>query len=360
MIIPESLKMPKPLIRYTKEEIKLDFFKKRIQEVSLLIQGRKEVKLTLAICLWLQVGSPKDLRELKQSVNKFESRYIPIIDLKKHLELLNEKINYPYLPEGLFEYFNRELLQITEPQSAEYIQIKPHIAKLAIQISLYLNSPIEDPWKFIEDVFVVPRPFISIQEQVSKDLALWSSGQFESLPSKIQDVIKLLFSMFEYFSLKFSGIREHFLKIASLLFWSTRLEPVYSLEVYELLTEMFGSHKLDTRSSQLYESGKDNELINCEKKGKNKNRAIIYFGLRPGAEWIITGFFPDRRLIIQQQAIAISFLRYSKAILTRPWTINSMNFNYLLDIWFRSFLYSDNLDQMVYEKAREHRRKIEE
>ena len=30
-----------------------------------------------------------------------------------------------------------------------------------------------------------------------------------------------------------------------------------------------------------------------------------------------------------------------------------------MDIWFRSFLYSDNLDQMVFEKAEEHRRKLQ-
>lgn len=360
-IIPEVLKMPKPLERYTKEELHLDFYRERIVEVSRLIQGRREVKLFLVLCLWQQVGQPKNIPELKNIVTHFdedENEPIMISDLKNNLEFFNEKINYSYLPHELFEYYNREFVKIEEASGAEYVCLKPHIAKLIIQIALYLNNPLENPWKFIQDVFVIPKPFDTIQEMVEKNLHLsdsLSSSQF----SDSEEVIKLFISLFEYFSIKFSGIQEHFLKISATLFWLTRLDPVYSLEIYELLTEMFGEHKLDTRSSQLYEAGQEeNELIIAEKKGKNKNRAIIYFGLKPGAEWIISAFFPDRRLVIQQQAIAISFLRYSHNLLITPWKINPMTFNYLMDIWFRSFLYSNNLDQMVYEKAKEHRRKL--
>ena len=121
---------------------------------------------------------------------------------------------------------------------------------------------------------------------------------------------------------------------------------------------MFGEHKLNSRSSQLCDKCNCNDLIICGKKVGSKNRSAIYFQLAPGAEWIIANLFPDKKLIIQQQAVAIAFLRYSKQILTSPWTINPMNFNYLMDIWFKSFLYSDNLDQIVYEKARELRREV--
>lgn len=351
--------MPKPMERYTKEEIKLDFFRERIEQITLLIQGRREIKLLLTVLIWLQVGKPQRLKDLRAAATHFETvgiAHIPMVDLKRYLELLGEKINYSYLPEGLLDYYSRDLSPTNEAQNAEYIAVKPHMAKLTIQISLYLNTPIDYSWNFLREIFVIPQPFISVQETVQQNLTLADS--LSSLNVDSQNIIKLIYSLFEYLSTKFSGIQEHFLKISATLFWLTRLSPVYSLEIYELLTEMFGEHKLETRSSQLYESGKDNELISCEKKGKNKNRAIIYFGLRPGAEWIISGFFPDRRLLIQQQAIAISFLRYSEQLLVRPWTINPMSFNYLLDIWFRSFLYSDNLDQMVYEKAREHRRHI--
>ena len=37
--LPKSLKMPKPLERYTKEELDLNFYRERIIEVSRLIQG---------------------------------------------------------------------------------------------------------------------------------------------------------------------------------------------------------------------------------------------------------------------------------------------------------------------------------
>ena len=358
--IPESLRMPKPLERYTKEEIQLDFFKKRISEISNLIQGRREVKLFITLCIWMQIGKPKDLSELKRIISNFDEdklESIQISDLKSKLEIFGEKINHQYLPKELFEFYGKNFERIFEPQSAEYFLVKPYYAKLVIQISLNLNTPLDNPWKFLTDIFEIPKPFESIQEMVEKNLhladSLLSFGQSA-------EILKLFISFFEFLAIKFSGIQEHFLKISATLFWLTRLEPVYSLEIYELLTDIFGEHKLETRSSQLFDSGQDNnDLIIAEKKGKNKNRAIIYFGLRPGAEWIIAAFFPDRRLIIQQQAIAISFLRYSKDLLVSPWKINPITFNYLMDIWFRSFLYSDNLDQMVYEKAEEHRRRLE-
>ena len=356
-LIPTSLKMPKPLKRYTKEIIDLNFFRNRINEVINLIHGRKEIKLLLTFCLWLQIGRPESIRELKSRVQNVEnSQYVYVLDLKKQLDLLNEKINYQYFP-NIIELYDKEFNKTKNPQKAEYIQISKNIAKLAIEISIYLDSPIDDPWKFIEDIFTVPRPFTSVQEDVNKNLSLGKLEKFDSLTDGSLEIIKLFYSMFEYFSFKFAGIQEHFLRISATLFWCTRLEPVYSLEIYELLTEMFGEHKLESRSSQLYESSLGNDLIYCEKKGKNKNRAIIYFALQSGAEWIITSFFPGKyRLIIQQQAMTISFLRYSEDLLIRPWTINPMKFNYLMDIWFRSFLYSDNLDQLVFEKAREHRR----
>ena len=358
--IPESLRMPKPLERYTKEEIQLDFFKKRISEISNLIQGRREVKLFITLCIWIQIGKPKNLSELKRIISNFDEdklESIQISDLKSKLEIFGEKINHQYLPKELFEFYGKNFERIFEPQSAEYFLVKPYYAKLVIQISLNLNTPLDNPWKFLTDIFEIPKPFESIQEMVEKNLhladSLLSFGQSA-------EILKLFISFFEFLAIKFSGIQEHFLKISATLFWLTRLEPVYSLEIYELLTDIFGEHKLETRSSQLFDSGQDNnDLIIAEKKGKNKNRAIIYFGLRPGAEWIIAAFFPDRRLIIQQQAIAISFLRYSKDLLVSPWKINPITFNYLMDIWFRSFLYSDNLDQMVYEKAEEHRRRLE-
>lgn len=357
--IPSSLKMPKPLERYTKEEIDLEFFKKRITEISTLIQGRREVKLFITLCIWMQIGQPTDLNQLRKVIanyNEDSLEPIQISDLKTKLEFFGEKINHQYLPNEMFEYYNRTFERITEPQLAEYFLVKPYYAKLVIQISLYLNNPNPTPDRFLTHIFEIPKPFESIQEMVEKNLHLADS----LLSFEGAEVIKLFISFFEYLAIKFSGIQEHFLKISATLFWMTRLEPVYSLEIYELLTDMFGEHKLETRSSQLYDSGQDNnDLIIAEKKGKNKNRAIIYFGLRPGAEWIIAAFFPDRRLIIQQQAIAISFLRYAKDLLVSPWKIDPMTFNYLMDIWFRSFLYSDNLDQMVYEKAEEHRRKPE-
>ena len=357
--IPSVLKMPKPMERFTKEEIQLDFFKNRIYEIGTLIQGRREVKLFIILCLWMQIGQPKDLPELKKIVANFnEDKLEPIQlqDLKAKLEIFGEKINHQYLPRELFEFYNRNFERIEEPQPAEYFLVKPYYAKLVIQISLNLNNPLESPWKFLNDIFEIPKPFESIQEMVEKNLHL--ADAFISFESA--EILKLFISFFEYLAIKFSGIQEHFLKISATLFWLTRLEPVYSLEIYELLTDMFGEHKLETRSSQLFDSGQDNnDLIVAEKKGKNKNRAIIYFGLRPGAEWIISAFFPDRRLIIQQQAIAISFLRYSRDLLVSPWKINPITFNYLMDIWFRSFLYSDNLDQMVFEKAEEHRRHLD-
>ena len=144
------------------------------------------------------------------------------------------------------------------------------------------------------------------------------------------------------------------MKIAATLYWTTTVNPVYSLEVYELLTEMFGEHKLETRSTHLFDAGRDNDLILCERKGKKKNRSIIYFTLYEGAEWIIAGLFPENKLIIMQQAIAISFLRFSTSFMIRPWEISAIDFNYLLDIWFRSFLYTNNLDAVVYQKAKEH------
>ena len=357
--IPHSLKMPKPLERYTKEEIELDFFKKRISEISNLIQGRREVKLFITLCIWMQIGQPKDLNDLKRFITNFDDdklESIQISDLKSKLEIFGEKINHQYLPRELFEFYGKNFERINEPQSAEYFLVKPYYAKLVIQISLNLNSPLDNPWKFLNDIFEIPRPFESIQEMVEKNLHLADS--LLSFGSSAE-ILKLFISFFEFLAIKFSGIQEHFLKISATLFWLTRLEPVYSLEIYELLTDIFGEHKLETRSSQLYDSGQNNnDLIIAEKKGKNKNRAIIYFGLRPGAEWIIAAFFPDRRLIIQQQAIAISFLRYSKDLLISPWKINPITFNYLMDIWFRSFLYSDNLDQTVYEKAEQHRRRL--
>jgi hypothetical protein len=76
--------------------------------------------------------------------------------------------------------------------------------------------------------------------------------------------------------------------------------------------------------------------------------------LNIGAEWLIAGLFPDAKLIMLQQAIAISFLRYSESFLTHPWDIPPIEFNYLLDIWLRSFLYTNNLDIVVYQKAKEH------
>ena len=353
MEIPESLKMPKPLERYTKEELNLSFFKRRIIGVSQLIQGRREVKLTLCLILWQQIGRPLTINELKNIVHHFGDDYtepLLLYDIKESLEkLFNEKINYNYLPHDLLEYYDRQFMPISEPQTAEFISIKPEIAKLIIQIALYLKNPLDAPWKFIEDIFIIPKPLDSLESKIKLNFDF----------SDLSEALLLLISLFEFFSTKFSGIQEHFLKIAATLFWLTRLEPAYSLEIYELLTEMIGEHKLDTRSSQLYDAGHEgNELIIAEKKGKNKNRAIIYFGLKSGAEWIISAFFPDQRLVIQQQAIAISFLRYSQQLLIQPWKINPMAFNYLMDIWFRSFLYSDNLDQMVYEKAKEHRRRL--
>lgn len=353
--------MPKPLVKYTREEISREFFTRRIEEVTYLIQRRREIRLFLAFCLWLQANRPETLKELKYSVQTIESssQKVNINDLKYYLDLINEKINFQYLPNEILEFFNHYSNKTSDYPSAEFIIINKNLAKLAVQIVLYLNSPIDPAWEFIEDIFIIPRPFSILKRHSNNNSDLWNTERFEFLSKGAREIIKLIYYMFEYFSRKFSGIQEHFLRMSATLFWCTRPDPVYSLEIYELLTEMFGEHRLITRSSQLCDRCNGNDLIICEKKGGTKHRSAIYFGLSPGAEWIIAGFFPDQRLIIQQQAVAISFLRYSKQILTCPWTINPMNFNYLMDIWFRSFLYSDNLDQIVYEKARQLRRKIE-
>jgi hypothetical protein len=353
--------MPKPLVKFAKEKISREFFCQRIDEITKLIQRRREIRLLLTFCVWLQANRPETLKELKKSAQHLDrnSQQVSINDLKYYLDLVDEKINFQNLPNDILKFYNHYSNQIKDGQSAEYIQINKKMAKLILQIVLYLNSPIDPPWDFIEEIFVIPRPFTSLYRHSDYNNGFWYSERFDFLTKGAQDVIKLIYSMFEYFSLSFSGIQEHFLLMSASLFWCTRPESVYSLEIYELLGEMFGAHKLYTRSTQLYENSSNNDLIKCEKKGRNKNRSIIYFGLRPGAEWIITGFFPDQRLIMQQQAVAISFLRYSKQILTCPWTINPMNFNYLMDIWFRSFLYSDNLDQIVFEKARQLKRNID-
>jgi hypothetical protein len=307
ILIPKYLKMPKPLVRYTREEISREFFSSRIDEVTLLIQRRREIRLFLTFCLWLQAKRPETLKELKYSVQTLEksSQKVSVNDLKYYLDLINEKINFQHLPTEILEFYNHYSNVTNDYQSAEYIQINKNIAKLAVQIVLYLDSPIDPAWEFIEDIFVIPRPFLSLKRYSNSNLDLWISERFEFLTKGAREIIKLIYNMFEYFSIKFSGVQEHFLRMSATLFWCTRPEPVYSLEIYELLTEMFGEHKLTTRSSQLCDRCNGNDLINCEKKGGTKNRSAIYFGLSPGAEWIIAGFFPDQRLIIQQQFIVL-------------------------------------------------------
>lgn len=360
ILIPKYLKMPKPQVKYSREKISKEFFSNRINEITHLIQSRRDVKLFLTFCIWLQANKPKNINELNRSVNNFEkeSKKACIKDLKYFLDLVDEKLNVQQLPMDILEFFDSGDTRVKDPGTSYFVQVNKQIAKLTIQIVLNLEKPIDPAWDFIEEIFPIPRPSITQPKKLNDSLDPWVIGRFEILDKYSQEMIKLIYNMFEYFSNEFSGIHEHFLRMATTLFWCTRPESVYSLEMYGLLTEMFGEHKLNTRSSQLCDKCNCNELITCEKKIGSKNRSSIYFMLSPGAEWIIVNFFPDNRDLIQQQAVAISFLRYSKQILTCPWTINPMNFNYLMDIWFKSFLYSDNLDQIVYEKARELRREI--
>ena len=351
--------MPKPLVKYSRERLDLDFFVKRIQDITLLIQNRRDVRLLFTFCVWVQVGRPENLEELKSSLN-IDKRFhkVSIKDLKQYMDFINEKINMQQLPSNILEFYNSSYTKTKDIQSAQFVQINNELAKLIIQIVLHLDDPIDPEFEFIEDIFIIPKPFSTSNKYFNNNSDLWSSESFEKLSKSSQNIIKSIYSLLTYFADKFSGAQEHFLRISATLFWCTKPEPIYSLEIFGLLTEMFGNHKLNTRSSQLCDKCNTNVLITCEKKGGTKNRSAIYFRLSTGAEWIITNLFPDKKLIIQQQAVAISFLRYSKQILTCPWTINPMNFNYLMDIWFRSFLYGDNLDEIVYEKARELRRHI--
>ena len=355
VLIPKYLKMPKPLVKYSREKISLDFFKKRIKEITLLIQNRRDVRLFMTFCLWLQSDHPENTNKLSFSLN---TKKVNINELKRYLDLINEKINFQMIPNDILEFYSNSYTKTKDIQSAQYIQVNDELAKLVVQIILQLDNPIDPEFEFIEDIFIIPDHFCLNSRSSYDNSDLWSSGMFDKINKGAQDIIKSIYNLLTYFAEKFSGSQEHFLRMSATLFWCTRPEPVYSLEIFGLLTEMFGEHKLNTRSSQLCDKCTTNVLINCEKKVGSKNRSSIYFRLSTGAEWIIAYLFPDKRVIIQQQAVAISFLRYSKQILTCPWTINPMNFNYLMDIWFRSFLYSDNLDEIVYEKARELKRHI--
>lgn len=359
---PKNLKMPKPLVKFSREEIKKEFFVKRITDITLFIQKRRDVRLLLSFSLWYQCGRPETTKSLRESINNNDLVFqkIPTQKLRALLDLLNEKISLQHVQPGILEFYNGQDNQISDFQTAQSILITTDLARLMVQIILFLDSPIDPSIDFIEDIFIIPRPFISSNYNATHNSDIWNSSGFEQLSDGAQTIIKLIYNTFGYFAYEFSGVQEHYLRMAATLFWCTRTEPVYSLEIFELLTEMFGNHKLSTRSSQLCDKCNTSTLITCEKKVGSKNRSSIYFRLAPGAEWILTSFFPDpdRKLIIQQQAVALSFLRYSKQILTCPWTINPMNFNYLMDVWFKSFLYSDNLDQIVYEKARELRRNI--
>ncbi|MFW9928187.1 MAG: hypothetical protein ACFFD1_02220 [Candidatus Thorarchaeota archaeon] len=362
--VQPRLKLPKPMERYTSETIELSFFTKRIIEITHLIIGRRESKIFLSILLWEQI---KDF--LIKKDNFFDHRniryltttdidYSPLFteDVKailKGFDFIDPVVPFQYIPEEIIEIYDIEgetTLEsaIEDPGNILTLRIKPQYVKIIIGVSNYLRSPLEEPWKFIEDLFKIPRHF-------EENFIQSSPFNEENIPGKIQlDGLNLFFNFFEYLSVKFSGIKEHFLKIAAALFWVTKITPTYSLEVFELLSEVFGEHKLETRSTQLFEAGRDNDLLFCERKGKNKNRSIIYFSLNEGAEWMIAGLFPDAKLITLQQAISISFLRYAQKFLIQPWEIPPIEFNYLLDIWLRHFLYTNNLDIVVYQKAKEH------
>ena len=359
-LIPKYLTMPKPLVKHSREKISKEFFVQRIKEIGILIQKRREVRLFLTFCIWLQTGCPENLEQLSDSLNSNEdsSHKVSIKEIGQYMDLVNEKINWQNIPTNILEFYNGHKTKINDYTSAQYIRINNYMANLLIQILFQIKNPIEKTWDFLEDIFKIPRPDIDCNCNSKSKIVLWSFGRFENLSQGSVIVIKSIYNMFGYFSTTFSGIHEHFFHMAATLFWCTRTESVYSLELYELLKEMFGEHKLHSRSSQLCDKCTSSELVNCEKKVGSKNRSSIYFILSPGAEWIIANLFPDEKLLMQQQAIAISFLRYSKRILTSPWTINPINFDYLMDVWFKSFLYSDNLDQIVYEKARELRRNI--
>ena len=356
VLVPDKLKLPKPLHRYSSEEVSRKFFVNRIREISNLILGRKEVRIFLTLLLWdqikiylLKTDDTLDLRNVRHLTRvEMDFGAILIDDVKNSMKSYRiiDSIPFQYLPEEVIEINSvdgRLPLEavIEDPNIALSIRINTHYAKLILGIASYLRSPLEEPWKFLEDLFRVPN--LPELESVS-----WAGTENENR------ALNLIYSFFEYFATKFAGIKEHFLKIAAALFFTTTVAPTYSLELYEILTELFGEHKLETRSTQLFEAGENNDLIVCERKGKNKNRSVIYFSLADGAEWIIAGLFPDARLITLQQAIAMSFLRYSQDFLIRPWEISSIDFNYLLDIWFRSFLYTNNLDMVVFEKAKEH------
>lgn len=359
-LIPKYLTMPKPLVKHSREKISKEFFVQRVKEVSIFIQKRREVKLFLTFCIWMQAGCPECFEELRESIKYIEndSHKVSIKEISQYLDLANEKINWQFIPTTILEFYSGYKTKTKDYLSAQYIRINSYMSNLLIQILLQLNNPLEPAWDFLEDIFTIPRPYTACNCHSDSKIDLWFSERFEHLSSASLAVVKSIYDIFNYFTNRLSGIHEHFLRMSATLFWCTRTEPVYSLELYELLKEMFGDHKLHTRSSQLCEKCFSDDLINCEKKMGSKNRSSIYFILTPGAEWIIASFFPDRKLIMQQQAIAISFLRYSKRILTCPWTINPMCFDYLMDVWFKSFLYSDNLDQIVYEKARELRRNL--
>ncbi|MHA1991120.1 MAG: hypothetical protein ACW981_19465 [Candidatus Hodarchaeales archaeon] len=365
VLVPQRLKLPKPMEQYTSESIELSFFVNRINEVTQLILGRKEAKVFLSVLLWEQIKQclvnsddfydHKNIRHFTSSDLDYEPLFTEDVKtaLKSFNGFIESSIPFQYVPDevlDLYDFEGETTLEaaIEDPGGIISLRIKPKYVKIIIGISSYLRTPLEEPWKFIEDLFNIPRHFEEKFEQLSP-------FNYENVASRpMLDALKIFYSFFEYLSTKFSGIKSHFLKIASVFFWTTKISPTYSLEAFEILSEMFGDHKLETRSTQLFEASKDNDLLLCERKGKNKNRSIIYFSLNIGAEWLIAGLFPDAKLIMLQQAIAISFLRYSESFLTHPWDIPPIEFNYLLDIWLRSFLYTNNLDIVVYQKAKEH------
>lgn len=365
LLVPLRLKLPKPMERYTSETIELTFFAKRINEVTQLILGRKEAKIFLSVLMWEQLKEylvnpddfydNKNIRLLTMETIDFNPLFTQDIKdvLKTFNGFIDSSIPYQYVPDDVLDLYDYEGITtleaaIEDPGSIISIRMKPTYVKLIIGIAVHLRIPLDDPFSFISDLFQIPSHFDD------KFIKLSPFNQENVAKKSMLDALNLFYSFFEYLSTKFSGIKEHFLKIAATLFWTTKITPTYSLEIFELLSEMFGEHKLETRSTQLYSASFDSDLLLCERKGKNKNRSIIYFSLNVGAEWIIAGLFPDARIITLQQAIAISFLRYSSTFLTHPWDIPPIEFNYLLDIWFRSFLYTNNLDTIVYQKANEH------
>lgn len=360
ILIPKYLTMPKPLVKNSREKIDKEFFIQRIKDISIFAQKRRDTRIFFTFCIWLQAGCPenlKELRDLSKSVDNV-SQKVSIKELGNCLDKVDEKINWQFLPLNVLEFYSVDKSKTKDYLSAQYVRINSYMANLLIQLLIQLRSPLDPAWDFLEDIFIIPQSILGCNCNSELKDHLWTVERFENLNTGSLSIIKQIYDMFNYFSENFSGIQEHYLRMSATLFWCTRTEPVYSLELYTLLQEMFGEHKLNSRSSQLCDKCLENKLICCQKKVGSKNRSSIYFMLAPGAEWIIASLFPDENLIIQQQAVAVSFLRYSKQILTQPWTIDPLNFNYLMDVWFKSFLYSDNFDQIVYEKALELRRNI--